>query len=117
MQKTSTQTKENLTMSNYDLNSYQMYMANDCQLGFYVRRNSWHPSKSANVVAIVWVTEGKPIKGNPPYFGGFKNPPGHPREGKTMGPRSDTLEADWLDGGRLMTDSGGNFSWECVKKI
>lgn len=102
-------------MSNYDLNIYQMYMANDCQLGFYVRRNSWHPSKSAKVVAIEWVTNGQPIKGKPPYFGGFKNPPGHPRAGKIMGPRSVTLEADWLDGGRLVTDSGGNYSWEWIK--
>lgn len=54
------------------------------------------------------------IKGEPPYFGGFKNPPGHPRAGKTMGLRKVILTADWLDGGRMEISTGGNYSWEQV---
>jgi hypothetical protein len=86
-------------------------MANNCQLGFYVRRNSWRPDRYAKVTFIEWVENGKPIKGNPPYFGGFKNPPGHRRAGKIMGPRLVTLEAPWLDGGEMITDCGGNYCW------
>lgn len=96
------------------MNIYQMYMANDYKLGFYVTRNSWSKEKYAKVVEIQWVTEGKPIKGKPPYFGGFKNPPGHPREGKIMSPRLVTLEAKWLDGGQMITRSGGTYAWERV---
>lgn len=96
------------------MNIYEMYQANKYQLGFYVSRDSWHSSRYAKVVAIEWVTEGKPIKGKPPYFGGFINPPGHPRAGKKMGPRLVTLEADWLDGGSLVVKTGGNYSWERV---
>ena len=55
------------------------------------------------------------IKGEPPYFGGFKNPPGHPRAGKIMGPRLVTLQADWFDGGPIQTiNTGGNYSWTQV---
>lgn len=90
-----------------------MYMANDFKLGFYVHRDSWADSRYAKVVSIQWVTEGKPIKGKPPYFGGFKNPPGHRRAGKIMGPRIVVLEADWLDGGRLEAN-GGTYTWERV---
>lgn len=96
------------------LNIYQMYVKNDCSLGFYVRRNSWHPSRYAKVVDIQWVENGKMIKGEPPYFGGFKNPPGHPRAGKTMGPRLVKLEADWMEEGYMITDCGGTYSWEQV---
>lgn len=98
----------------YKLNIYQLYHKNDCQFGFYVRRNSWHPNRFAKVVGIQWVEEGKKIKGKPPYFGGFKNPPGHPREGKIMGPRLVDLEAPWFEGGKWRTESGGNYSWEQV---
>ena len=90
-----------------------MYMENDCKLGFYVHRDSWSAGRYAKVVSIQWVTEGKPIKGKPPYFGGFKNPPGHPRAGKNMQPRIVVLEAEWLDEGRLETN-GGTYSWERV---
>ncbi|WP_151996613.1 MULTISPECIES: hypothetical protein [unclassified Imperialibacter] len=87
-------------------------MNNNYQLGFYVRRDSWKSDRKAKVTWIKFVIEGKPInKGNPPYFGGFKNPPGHPRAGKIMGPRLVKLEADWLDGGQMTTDSGGNYCW------
>ena len=55
------------------------------------------------------------IKGKPPYFGGFKNPPGHPRAGKIMGPRIVTLKTDWLEGGIWYTDAGGNFCWTLVE--
>lgn len=89
-------------------------MNNNYQFGFYVRRDTWHPSRKAKVTWIEFVIEGQPIKGKPPYFGGFKNPPGHPRAGKIMGPRLVKLEADWLDGGELVTDSGGNYCWTKV---
>lgn len=98
-------------MSSGRINIYQMYMNNNYQLGFYVRRDSWKSDRKAKVTWIEFVIEGKPIKGNPPYFGGFKNPPGHPRAGKIMGPRLVKLEADWLDGGQMTTDSGGNYCW------
>lgn len=90
-------------------------MENNYQFGFYVRRDSWAKYRYAKVVSIQWVTEGRPIKGSPPYFGGFKNPPGHPREGKIMGPRKVQLEATWFRNGPLMTiDTGGNYSWTRV---
>ena len=91
-----------------------MYIRNNFELGFYVRRDSWRLDRYAKVTIIQWVEEGKMIKGEPPYFGGFKNPPGHPRAGKIMGPRLVTLEADWLDGGRMITKSGGTFRWTQV---
>lgn len=91
-----------------------MYVQNNCKLGFYVSRNSWRKGRYAKVIGIEFVTDGKMIKGDPPYFGGFKNPPGHPREGKIMGPRLVTLEADWLENGKYVTDSGGTFAWERV---
>jgi hypothetical protein len=96
------------------INIYQMYVQNGCRFGFYVRRDSWKPGRFAKVVAIQWVEDGKMIKGNPPYFGGFKNPPGHPRAGKIMGPREVTLQAPWFDGGFWVTDCGGNYCWEQV---
>ncbi len=96
------------------INIYQMYIENGCKYGFYVRRDSWHQNRYAKVISIEWVVEGKMIKGKPPYFGGFKNPPGHPRAGKTMGPRKVILVADWLDGGRLKISTGGNYSWHQV---
>lgn len=95
-------------------NIYQMYMANGCRFGFYVKRDTWRPGKYAKVVGIEWVEDGRPIKGKPPYFGGFKNPPGHPRAGKIMGPRLVTLEADWFDEGRMVIDTGGNYCWTQV---
>ena len=91
-----------------------MYMANDYKFGFYVRRNSWRRDRYAKVADIQWVEEGKKIKGKPPYFGGFKNPPGHPRAGKIMGSRLVTLEAKWLRGGKYVTDAGGTYAWERV---
>jgi adenine-specific DNA methylase len=33
-----------------EINIFQMYIENDCKLGFYVRRNSWHPKRFAKVV-------------------------------------------------------------------
>ena len=96
------------------INIYQMYVKNNCKFGFYVRRDSWRPDRFTKVVAIQWVEDGKMIKGEPPYFGGFINPPGHPREGKIMGPRKVTLIADWLTDGIMETDCGGNYSWEQV---
>jgi hypothetical protein len=93
------------------MNIYQMYVKNECRFGFYVKRDSWREGRYAKVIAIEWVEDGKMIKGDPPYFGGFKNPPGHPRAGKTMGPRSVTLQANWLENGQMVTDCGGNYSW------
>lgn len=96
------------------MNIYEMYMENNYKFGFYVKRDSWNKGRYAKVISIQWVFEGKPIKGSPPYFGGFKNPPGHPREGKIMGPRLVTLEADWFDRGILVIKTGGNYIWERV---
>jgi len=91
-----------------------MYIENHCRFGFFVTRDTWREGRYAKVVGIEWVKEGDMIPGNPPYFGGFKNPPGHPREGKIMGPRLVALEADWFDGGNWTTDCGGNYSWTRV---
>jgi len=88
-----------------------MYIKNGCQLGFYVHRDSWHPINYAKVVAIEGVEEGKMIEGPPPYFGGLVNPLGHPRAGKIMGPRMVTLEADWMDNGKMEVNGGtGSFT-------
>lgn len=95
------------------INIFQMYVKNNCRFGFFVRKDSWHPRRYAKVVGIEWVEDGKMIKGEPPYFGGFKNPPGHPREGKIMGPRSVTLEADWFENGILII-AGGTYGWTQV---
>jgi len=97
------------------MNIYQMYMANEYKFGFYVHRNSWHPNRKAKVTWIEFVIEGKPIKGDPPYFGGFKYPPGHPKASKTMSIRLVKLEADWLDNGELIIRTGGNYAWSLVK--
>ena len=94
-------------------NIYQMYIQNNFRFGFYVHRNSWHPIKYAKVTAIEDVAEGRMIEGEPPYFGGRKYPPEHPKSGKTMGPRMVTLEADWIDEGK-MTVNGGTFSFTQV---
>ncbi|RAV99649.1 hypothetical protein DQQ10_18810 [Pseudochryseolinea flava] len=52
------------------------------------------------------------IKGDPPYFGGFLNPPGHARAGEKMGPRLVTLQANWFEGdGKWLTDCGGSYCW------
>lgn len=97
------------------LNIYQMYMQNACRLGFYVKRDTWRSGRFARVIGIQWVEDGKPIKGKPPYYGGFKNPPGYPRAGKIMGPREVTLQADWFDDdGIMITDCGGNYCWTRV---
>jgi len=88
------------------LNIYQMYIQNGCRLGFYVYRNSWRPGRYAKVVSIEGVEESKMIEGKPPYFGGLINPPGHPRAGKIMGPRMVTLEADWMDEGKMEVNGG-----------
>jgi hypothetical protein len=97
------------------INIYQMYIENQCRFGFYVTRDSWRAGRYAKVVGIEFVEEGKMIKGNPPHFGGFINPPGHPREGKKMGPRSVPLEADWFEGDDKMTiETGGNYCWTQV---
>ena len=91
-----------------------MYVKNNCKLGFYVRSVKWRHERFAKVIEIQNVEEGKMIEGEPPYFGGFKYPAGHPKEGIIMGPRLVTLEADWLDNGVRVTDRGGNFTWEQV---
>jgi len=96
------------------INIYQMYVKNNCKLGFYVRSEKWRPERYTKVVEIQNVEDGKMIEGEPPYFGGFKYPAGHPKEGIIMGPRLVTLEADWLDNGVRVTDRGGNFTWEQV---
>ena len=75
-------------------------------MGFYVHRDSWHPIKYAKVVAIEDVEEGKMIDGTPPYFGGRKFPQGHHKAGKIMGPRIVTLEADWMDNGKMEVNGG-----------
>ena len=90
-----------------------MYMNNNYQLGFYVNRNSWRPDRKAKVTWIEFVIEGQPIKGESPYFSGFKYPVGHPKAGKTMG-RLVKLEADWLENGELIIRTGGNYSWKLV---
>lgn len=101
-------------MATSRINIYQMYVENNCRLGFFVTRDTWSQGNYAKVVAIEWVTDGKMIKGNPPYFGGFRNPPGHRRAGKIMGPRLVTLQANWLQGGQMITDCGGNYCWTRV---
>ncbi|MEP0349463.1 MAG: hypothetical protein ABJD84_02195 [Reichenbachiella sp.] len=88
-----------------------MYIRNGCRFGFFVRRDSWEREKYAKVLEIEFVIEGKMIKGEPPYFGGFKNPPDHPRAGKIMGPRIVTLNASWAKPKTWSTDAGGNFCW------
>ena len=98
-------------------NIYQMYVKNNCKLGFYVRSDKWRPERFAKVVGIQNVEDGKMIEGEPPYFGGHKYPTGHPKEGIIMGPRLVTLEADWLEGGVRVTDRGGNYSWEQVYPV
>ena len=95
------------------LNIYQMYINNGCRMGFYVHKDSWHPNRYAKVVSIEDVEEGNMIEGEPPYFGGRKYPPGHPKEGKTMGPREVTIVADWLDSGKY-TVNGGIFAFTQV---
>jgi hypothetical protein len=97
----------------HPLNMYQMYIQNKCRFGFYVHKNSWHPIKYAKVTAIEGVVDGKMPEGKPPYFGGLFNLPGHPRAGKIMGPRIVTLEADWMDEGK-MTVNGGTFTFTQV---
>jgi hypothetical protein len=96
------------------INIYQMYVKNNCKLGFYVRSDKWRKERFAKVVEIQNVEDGKMIEGEPPYYGGFKYPAGHPKEGIIMGPRLVTLEAEWLEGGVRVTDRGGNYSWEQV---
>lgn len=90
-----------------------MYHRNNCRFGFYVRKDSWHPSRYAKVVSIEFVIEGQKIKGDPPYYGGFKNPPGHRRAGKIMGPRLVRLEATWFEDG-WMDYNGGMYAWTQV---
>jgi len=96
------------------INIYQMFVKNNCKLGFFVRSDKWRPERYAKVIEIQNVEDGKMIEGEPPYFGGFKYPSGHPKEGIIMGPKLVTLEADWLEGGVRVTDRGGNYSWEQV---
>ena len=98
------------------INIFEMYHRNGCRFGFFVRKNSWAKHRFAKVVSIQWVEEGKRIKGDPPYYGGFKNPPGHPRAGKIMGPREVKLEAEWLDKGYAYAN-GGTYSYEQVFPI
>ena len=93
------------------LNIYQMYVKNHCRFGFYVHRDSWHPIRYAKVTAIEGVEEGNMIEGKPPYFGGRIYPKEHPKAGKIMGPRIVTLEADWLDNGKMEVNGGtGSFT-------
>ena len=99
------------------INIYQMYVKNNCKLGFYVRSDKWRQERFAKVVEIQNVEDGKMIEGESPYFGGFRYPAGHPKEGIIMGPRLVTLEADWLDGGVRVTERGGNYSWEQVYPV
>lgn len=103
-----------MSKDKFKLNIYQLYHKNECQFGFYVRRNSWHPSRFAKVTDIELATEGKRLRGKAPYFGGFNYPKGHIKEGKRLGPRLVTLEADWLDNGIYITNSGGTYAWEQV---
>ena len=96
-----------------DINIYQMYIQNNCRFGFYVKKDNWRDDRYTKVVSIEFVTEGKMIKGKPPYFGGFINPPGHPRAGKIMGPRMVRLEADWFDE-KFYNVNGGTWNWSQV---
>jgi hypothetical protein len=95
-------------MRDESLNIYQMYVKNICKLGFFVQRDSWRKDRYAKVIAIEGVEDGKMIPGKPPYFGGFLNPPGHPRAGKIMGPRLVTLKVKWFEGGINVRETGGN---------
>lgn len=93
------------------MNIYEMYIKNGCRFGFYVHRNSWRPNRYAKVISIEDVVEGKMIEGNPPYFGGRAYPPGHSKAGKIMGPRMVTLEANWIDVGKMEVNGGtGGFT-------
>lgn len=91
-----------------------MYTANEYRYGFHVTSYRWREGRKAKVTWIEFAVEGKPLEGDPPYFGGFLNPPGHPRAGEKMGPRQVRLEADWMDGGYSIIESGGQGGWEMV---
>jgi hypothetical protein len=66
------------------INLFQMYIKNDCRMGFYVTRDTWRSDRYAKVTAIECVIYGNMIEGEPPYFGNLNYPPGHPREGELM---------------------------------
>lgn len=93
-------------------NLFQMYMENNCRFGFFVTRESWSDGKYAKVIGIDGAKEGEPLEGEPPYFI-RKYPAGHAKAGITW-KRNVYLEADWLDGGGVVTGSGGTYSWRRV---
>lgn len=94
------------------INLFQIYIQNNCRLGFFVTRDSWSNRKFAKVIKIDGVTDGEMINGVPPYFN-RKYHVGHPRAGKIW-PRLITLKADWFENGIYVTDCGGNYCWAKV---
>lgn len=94
-------------------NIFQIYLKNECRLGFYVRRNSWAPLRKARVVKIEGVVDGKMLGGEPPNFSA-RYPAGHPKEGKMCWQREVTLEAEWFDGGIDVIKTGGTYAWTQV---
>lgn len=94
-------------------NLYELYIENGCKYGFCVRRNSWADYRKAKVIKIEGVIDGQMINGDPPYFTA-PYPKGHPKHGKICYHREVTLVADWIDGGKLVTTSGGTFAWQIV---
>lgn len=93
-------------------NIFEMYVENDCRLGFFVTRDSWGNGKYARVVAIDGVIDGTQIEGESPYYN-IKYPVGHDKAGESI-QRNARLEADWLDGGFTITTGAGGFTWTRV---
>lgn len=82
------------------LSIYQIYINNGCRYGFFVRRNTWESSRYAKVVEIEFPKEDELTKGDP-----------------ILGATFVKLEADWLIGGIVEIDSGGNNCWEQVDPL
>lgn len=93
-------------------NLFEIYIENDCKLGFFVTRDSWSNNKIARVVAIDGVIDGQPIDGKPPYFNRV-HPPGHEKAG-TAWQRDARLEAEWFKEGYQITTGAGGYTWTRV---
>jgi hypothetical protein len=105
---------ENMRKKNEQPNILQMYMMNNCKLGFYVTRNSWANGKTAKVISIEGVEEGKPIEGTDPYFNEQLYPEGDIKAGKKMTNRNIKMVADWFDNGTYETEAGACYGWTFI---
>jgi hypothetical protein len=79
------------------LNIYEMYIENNFQFGFYVRKDTWRPGRYAKVIKIEGVKEGKMIGGKPPYYMIDR----HPGFGMFRRYRIVTLAAGWFENGTI----------------